>query len=116
MPGDSLEQNHQLPAVDALLRVGSRGDVVLDARVRGLGLVFGHRDSVIRVVDLGMPNQGLLRQVEQPAAEPVRCRYSLRAFGAMVSPATSTLGMPGAAGTQSVVPATRRNTPKSVAA
>src|SRR5262245_46358585 len=43
VPGHLLEQSHQLPAVGALLRVGSRGDVLLDAGAGGLGLVFGHQ-------------------------------------------------------------------------
>ena len=44
-PGDSLKECHQRPAVGALLRVCSRGDVFLDASVGGLGFVFSHGPS-----------------------------------------------------------------------
>src|SRR5688500_9926656 len=45
LPGDPLEQSHQRTAVRMLSRVGSRRDVVIDARIGCFGLVLGHCDN-----------------------------------------------------------------------
>jgi hypothetical protein len=55
-------------------------------------------------------------KLSSQALWPCVAAYSLRADGTIVSPATSTLGMPGAARPQLELPASSRKTPKSLAA
>ena len=52
-------------------------------------------------------------RLRSQAPRPCVAANSLRSPGTIVSPATSTFGIPGAATTQALAPDSRRNTPKS---
>jgi len=56
------------------------------------------------------------RRFSSQALRPCVAAKSFRAPGRIVRPETSTLGRPGAAARQSLAPAIRRKTPKSLAA
>ena len=60
------------------------------------------------------PRYAAYGRLSRQALRPCVAAYSLRALGTIVRPATSTLGIPGAASTQLVVPAGSISTPKSL--